>query len=108
MEILLWLVPAAVATTLAMLWAAWAGREASPSVDEAKAAERLGRALRSDRPVRYAPRPAPAYDSGGVAVRPARTPDPAPDQVVVDQPALRPAEQAPASAYDAEDTRRAS
>jgi hypothetical protein len=106
MEILLWLVPAAVATTLAMLWAAWAGRETTPTVDEATAAERLGRALRSDRPVRYAPRPAPAYDSGGVAVRPAREPEPEP--VVADQPEVGPAEQAPAAAYDAEDTRRAS
>lgn len=79
-EILLWLVPAAVVTTLAMLWAAWAGRETTRTVDPAEAAERLGRALRGDRPVRYTARQAPAYDGGSVAVRPA--PPPVPEQPV--------------------------
>ncbi len=72
MEILLWLAPAAVVTTMAMLWAAWAGRESHRAIDPEVAAERLGRALRGDRPVRYSARPAPAtYDGGSVAVRPA-------------------------------------
>ena len=74
-EILLWLVPAAVVTTLAMLWAAWAGRETTRAVDPAEAAERLGRALRSDRPVRYTARETPAYDGGSVAVRRAPPPE---------------------------------
>ena len=75
-EILLWLVPAAVVTTLAMLWAAWAGRETTRTVDPAEAAERLGRALRGDRPVRYTARQTPAYDGGSVAVRRASPPEP--------------------------------
>lgn len=39
MEILLWLVPAAVVTTVAMIWAAWAGRE-RPTMDERSEAAR--------------------------------------------------------------------
>ena len=76
MEILLWLVPSAVVTVLAMLWVGWAGREHRGEVDRATAARRLEKGLESTRPVRYAVR-APARDrSTGVAVRPSRrTPD---------------------------------
>ncbi|MCB0908260.1 MAG: hypothetical protein KDB63_14190 [Nocardioidaceae bacterium] len=85
MEILLWLAPAAVVTTVAMLWAAWAGRESHRAIDPEQAAERLGRALRSGRPVRYAARPAPvAGDGGSVALRPLR------DRCPADQPEPQP------------------
>lgn len=72
MEILLWLVPPAVVTTLAMCWVAWAGRERHDEVDRDVAVRRLERALTQERPRRYAA-PAPERDrSTGVAVRPSR------------------------------------
>lgn len=72
MEILLWLVPAAVVTLLAMLWAGWAGREGRGEVDREVAVRRLEKGLQSQRPVTYAVR-APARDrSTGIAVRPSR------------------------------------
>lgn len=123
MEILLWLVPAAVVTTMAMLWAAWAGRETTRTIDPDEAAARLGRALRSDRPVRYSARPAPAtYDNGSVAVRPVAPAVPAapadPEPVVRPVPLeateeRRPSESpvhtaAPAEVSSPERTRRAS
>ncbi|MFT3872706.1 MAG: hypothetical protein QM714_08685 [Nocardioides sp.] len=80
MEILLWLVPAAVVTTAAMVWAAWVGRDQSNhDEDRVRTAARLGRALASDRPVRYAPRPAPHTESNGVAIRPPSTVDSEPE-----------------------------
>jgi hypothetical protein len=70
-EILLWLVPPAVVTVLAMCWVAWAGRERD-EVDREVSTERLQRALERPRPARYAA-PAPERDrSTGVAVRPSR------------------------------------
>jgi len=75
-EILLWLVPAAVVTALAMLWVAWLGREGRGAVDREVAVRRLADALSRDRDGREPPRyaaPRPARDrSSGVAVRPAQ------------------------------------
>ena len=80
MEILLWLVPAAAVTCVAMLWAAWAGR---PRPDERVARtsardadqERFARAITREHPGARAPRPRPVRDrSTGIAVRPSRRP----------------------------------
>jgi len=60
-EVLLWLVPAAVATVLAMVWATWTGRRArrdaaddrrTSSRDDAQARARLGAALAKPIPSR--------------------------------------------------------
>jgi hypothetical protein len=77
-EILLWLVPSAVVTLLAMLWVAWLGREGRGEVDREVAVRRLASALEPD-PRRKRP-PAPGYAarqpdrdrSTGIAVRPSR------------------------------------
>ncbi|HET6651268.1 MAG TPA: hypothetical protein VFH10_01400 [Nocardioides sp.] len=80
MEILLWLVPAAAVTGVAMLWAAWAGRPrrderaARTSVRDADQ-ERFARAITREHPGARAPRPQPVRDrSTGIAVRPSRRP----------------------------------
>lgn len=78
MEILLWLVPSAVVTVVAMLWVAWAGREGRGEVDREVAVRRLASALEPDSSRRR--RPTPGYAapratrdrSTGVAVRPSR------------------------------------
>lgn len=72
MEILLWLLPAAVATCVAMAWAGWAGRERAerePSEQQQAAArERMAEAIL--RPVPSEPRAGrPRERSTGVAVR---------------------------------------
>ena len=77
MEILLWLVPAAVVTVLAMLWVGWIGREGRREVDREVAVRKLASALEPDTRRR---RPAPGYAvertepdrSTGIAVRPSR------------------------------------
>ena len=74
-EILLWLLPAAVVTLATMLWVAWWGRDGRGVVDRETAARRLGEALSEE------PRHRPGYAavrrtpdrSTGVAVRPSRT-----------------------------------
>lgn len=68
MEILLWLVPPAVVTVLAMAWVSWVGREGRGEVDRDEAVRRLGVALEKD------PKPVPRTPvvrerSNGVAVR---------------------------------------
>lgn len=73
MEILLWLVPAAVVTVVAMLWVGWAGsarRAGRATLDRDEAARRLGAALgrAASRPRYAAPRRTPE-PSTGVAVR---------------------------------------
>lgn len=76
MEVLLWLVPAAVVTLTAMLWVAWWGRDGRGEVDRDTAARRLGEALAREprrRPGYAAPRRAPDR-STGVALRPSRRP----------------------------------
>lgn len=78
MEILLWLVPSAVVTGLAMLWVGWLGREGRGEVDREVAVRRLAGALepdlrRSRRPVPGYAAPRPERDrSSGIAVRPSR------------------------------------
>ena len=75
MEILLWLVPAAVVTLATMLWVAWWGREGRGEVDRETAARRLGEALSREprrRPGYAAPRRTPDR-STGVALRPSRS-----------------------------------
>ncbi|MDQ4054924.1 MAG: hypothetical protein M3237_19830 [Actinomycetota bacterium] len=73
MEILLWLVPPAVVTVVAMLWAAWMGRAGRGEVDREVAVRRLGVAL-SRRPQHppYAARRRDRDRSTGIAVRPSR------------------------------------
>lgn len=71
-EILLWLVPPAVVTVVAMCWVGWVGRTGRGEVDREVATRRLQQALQHERPRRYAA-PAPERDrSTGVAVRPSR------------------------------------
>ncbi len=72
MEILLWLLPAALATCVAMAWAGWAGRERAhrePSEEQqAAAAARMAEAIM--RPLPSEPRASrPRERSTGVAVR---------------------------------------
>lgn len=73
MAILWWLAPPVLATVLAMLWAAWAGRSGHGEVDREVAVRRMGEALA--RRSRVSARPgqaraaAPAERSTGVAVR---------------------------------------
>jgi hypothetical protein len=80
-EILLWLVPSAVATVLAMLWVGWLGREGRGQVDREVAVRRIAGALEPDQRRRTGRRrPTPGYAapqperdrSTGVAVRPSR------------------------------------
>jgi hypothetical protein len=78
-EILLWLVPPAVVTVLAMLWVAWLGREGRGEVDREVAVRRLGEALsKQPRPAaqRYAARQPLRDRSTGIAVRPAQRTSP--------------------------------
>lgn len=81
MEILLWLVPSAVVTVVAMLWVTWLGREGRGEVDREEAVRRLAGALEPDEHRRGGrARPAPGYAvsrpepdrSTGIAVRPSR------------------------------------
>ena len=71
MEILLWLVPPAVVTLLAMAWVSWLGRAGRGEIDREEAVRRLSAAMAKDHPGSRLPRPAPARDrSTGIAVRP--------------------------------------
>lgn len=107
MEILFWLLPAAVLTLASMAWVAWWGREGRGEVDRETAARRLGEALTREqrsRPGYAVPERAPERHTG-VALRTSRarpvvlpgaadeTPDETPEVVVeVDEPAEQPAE----------------
>ena len=74
MEILLWLVPSAVVTLVAMAWVAWLGREGRGEVDRDVAVARLAAALqREHAAVRHERPVAPRDRSTGIAVRPSRT-----------------------------------
>lgn len=89
MEILLWLVPAGVATVVAMLWVGWWGREGRGQVDRETAARRLGEALSRERGQRpgYAVPEREEERSTGVALRPSRRrPVVLPGQVEPDLP----------------------
>jgi hypothetical protein len=70
-EILLWLVPAAVVALGAMAWVSWAGRDGRGEVDRDVAVERLGRAITKELPAGTRRTSAPVRDrSTGIAVRP--------------------------------------
>jgi hypothetical protein len=73
-EILVWLVPAVVATLLAMVWASWAGRPERDDRDRSEAAyDRFARAIAKEHPAAGRPRPVASPDrSTGIAVRPSR------------------------------------
>lgn len=73
MEILLWLVPTAAVTVVAMVWVAWLGREGRGEVDRDVAVQRLAGALQREHPATLTQRPvAPRDRSTGIAVRPSR------------------------------------
>ncbi|GEP38826.1 hypothetical protein NPS01_24890 [Nocardioides psychrotolerans] len=104
MDILLWLVPPAVVTVVAMAWVSWLGREGRGEVDRDVAVRRLGEALERSRPVpgrsgRGATTPSPTRQpdrSTGIAVRPSRASAPRPvlpsvlPVVAADRPAVEP------------------
>ena len=105
-EILFWLVPAAIVTLVTMLWVGWWGREGRGEVDRETAARRLGEALGRE------PKRRPGYAvtrrtpdrSTGVALRPSRM------RPTVLPPLTEPAQAPTAPAADARPTgdRRAS
>ncbi|MBC9733313.1 hypothetical protein [Nocardioides marmotae] len=72
MEILLWLVPPAVVTVVAMAWVSWLGREGRGEVDREVAVRRMGAAIEHGHRPTYAARPHQPDRSTGVAVRPSR------------------------------------
>ena len=74
MEVLLWLVPAAVVTLVTMLWVGWWGREGRGEVDRETAARRLGQALSREQKRRpgYAVARRTPDRSTGVALRPSK------------------------------------
>lgn len=75
MEILFWLLPAAVLTVASMAWVAWWGREGRGEVDRETAARRLGEALTREqrsRPGYCAPEREPDRHTG-VALRTSRS-----------------------------------
>ena len=102
MEILLWLVPAAVVTLVTMLWVGWWGREGRGEVDRETAARRLGEALSREQVSRpgYAVSRRTPDRSTGVALRPSKL------RPTVLPPLSEPNE--PADAPVADDGRRAS
>ena len=69
-EILLWLVPPAVVTLLAMVWVSWLGREGRGEVDREESVRRLTKAMEKEHPGARRSRPVTVRDrSTGVAVR---------------------------------------
>ena len=75
MEILLWLVPPAAVTVVAMLWVSWLGREGRGEVDREVAVRRLAQAMQKESPAHTSNRPTRTRDrSTGIAVRPSRSP----------------------------------
>jgi hypothetical protein len=72
-EILYWLVPPVVVTSVAMLWVAWLGREGRGEIDRDVAVRRLAEALSKEPRPRRDRRPTVVRDrSTGIAVRPSR------------------------------------
>lgn len=72
MEVLWWLVPPLVATCLAMVWVAWAGRERDEVTrdDSDEALARMQRALAKPTPAKGRPVPSVTVEpTHGVAVR---------------------------------------
>ena len=74
MEILLWLLPAALITGVAMVWAAWIGRERPERARTEAEQDRFAEAILRPLPPAARNRPRPRERSTGVAVR--RTSDP--------------------------------
>ena len=68
MEILLWLLPAAVATTAAMAWVSWAGRQRPERERSVAKQERFARAIMRPIPEEHR-RPRQRERSTGVAQR---------------------------------------
>jgi hypothetical protein len=91
-EILLWWLPPATVTLVAMLWVSWLGRARDLSPDRSDAAqERFAAAILRDLPAEVTSRvsaPRPLRErSTGIAVRPSQKPvepQPAPRQPVVE------------------------
>ncbi len=80
MEILLWWLPPAIVTAVAMAWVGWLGRARDVSPDRSEAAqERLAAAILRDLPTQVVTRasaPRPERErSTGIAVRPSQLPD---------------------------------
>jgi hypothetical protein len=73
-EVLFWLLPAGIATAVAMLWVGWWGREGRGQVDRETAARRLGEALSREQRTRpgYAVPPREQDRSTGIALRPSK------------------------------------
>ncbi|MBU2697003.1 cbb3-type cytochrome oxidase assembly protein [Pimelobacter sp. 30-1] len=103
MEILFWLLPAAVLTVASMAWVAWWGREGRGEVDRETAARRMGEALAREQRVRpgYAAPRREAERATGIALRTSRrrpvviqgeTPA-APVAQAAEQPGVQPDEQ---------------
>ena len=74
MEILFWLLPAAVLTVASMVWVAWWGRAGRGEVDRETAARRMGEALTREQRQRpgYAVTPREHDRTTGVALRASR------------------------------------
>jgi hypothetical protein len=80
-EILLWWLPPAIVTVVAMAWVGWLGRARDLSPDRSEAAqERFAAAILRDLPSQVTSRanaPRPARErSTGIAVRPSQVPGP--------------------------------
>jgi hypothetical protein len=91
-EILLWWVPPAIVTVVAMMWVSWLGRARPTGPDQSDAAkERFAAAILRDLPsevTRQVSAPRPMRErSTGIAVRPSQKP-------------VEPAAQSPADADD--------
>lgn len=110
MEILFWLLPAAVLTLASMAWVAWWGREGRGVVDRETAARRLGEALTREqhaRPGYAAPERAPERHTG-VALRASQARPSVVAGEVEPDPVVETADQAADRADDARGDRRAS
>jgi hypothetical protein len=68
-EILLWLLPAALVTGLAMLWAGWVGRDRPERALTEAEQDRFAEAILRPLPPAARNRPRPRERSTGVAVR---------------------------------------
>lgn len=84
MEILLWWVPPALVTLVAMVWVSWAGRARDPGPDRSEAAqERFAAAIMRELPTAAANAKRPRHPrdrSTGIAVRPSQVRSSAPDR----------------------------
>lgn len=77
MQILLWLVPPAVVTLIAMIWVSWLGRARPERTErseaaQARAQERFAAAIQREHPGSVRTRHTSGDRSTGIAVRPSR------------------------------------